>query len=89
MSKKVDFKLNLPGLNEVMRGPAMQGILREKGNQVAGRAKSMCPEGEYKAVTRSGRWIAVTWVSADNYEAAKDNSENNTLLKALHGGGKG
>lgn len=83
---KVDFKLNLPGLNQIMKGPEMQSILQVKGAEVASRAKSMCPKGEYDTRTVSGRWIATTFVSAENYEAIKDGYENNTLLKALGGG---
>lgn len=84
MSKKVDFKLNLKGLNEVMKGPAIQGVLQSKGKEVEGRARSMCPEGDYNTRTVSGRWIAATFVSVENKEALKDSYENNTLLKALH-----
>lgn len=89
MGKKVDFKLNLPGLNELMKGPAMQRELQSKGQQVESAARGMCPDGDYNTRTVSGRWIATTFVSAENYEALKDSYENNTLLKALHGGGKG
>ena len=89
MGKKVDFKLNLPGLNELMKGPAIQSVLQSKGEQVEAAARGMCPEGEYQTRTVTGRWIATTFVSAENHEAIKDGYENNTLLKALHGGGKG
>lgn len=86
---KVDFKLNLPGLNQLMRGAEMQGVLKEKGAEVMSRAYSMSqiPGSEYNMDTKPIRWIAVTNVRAGNYEARKDNYENNTLLKALRGGG--
>lgn len=82
MGKKIDFRLNLPGLNELMKGPAMQSKLQEKGEQVEAIARGMCPKGEYKTRTVTGRWIASTFVSTQNYEAMRDNLENNTLLKA-------
>lgn len=82
---KVDFKLDLPGLNQLMKGPEMQAILQSKGNEVASRAKSMCPKGEYDTRTVTGRWIATTFVSAENREAIQDGFEHNTLLKALGG----
>lgn len=82
MGKKVDFKINLPGLNELMKGPAMQSVLQSKGEQVEAAARGMCPEGEYQTRTVTGRWIATTFVSVENYEAMKDNYENNTLIKA-------
>ena len=82
MSKKVDFKLNLKGLNELMLGPAMKGVLQSKGEQIEANARSMCPKGEYKTRTVGGYHIATTYVSVQNYEAIKDNYENNTLIKA-------
>lgn len=82
MGKKIDFRLNLRGLNELMKGPAMQSKLQEKGEQVEANARGMCPKGEYKTRTVTGRWIATTFVSVQNYEAIKDNYENNTLIKA-------
>ena len=83
---KVDFKLDLKGLDELMKGPEMQTILQEKGNEVASRARSMCPDGEYQTRTVTGRFIATTFVSAENWEAIHDGFEHNTLLKALGGG---
>lgn len=83
---KVDFELNLPGLNELMKGAEMQSILQAQGDAVVSRAKSMCPEGEYNARTVTGRFIATTFVSAENWEAINDGYEHNTLLKALGGG---
>ena len=82
MGKKIDFRLNLPGLNELMKGPAMQQELQSKGEQVESAARGMCPGGEYQTRTVTGRWIATTFVSAENNEAIKDNYKNNTLLKA-------
>ena len=86
MSKGIDFKLDLPGLNRLMKSPEMQSILQEKGNEVASRARSMCPEGEYQTRTVVGNYIATTFVSAENWEAIHDGFEHNTLLKALGGG---
>ena len=83
---KVNFKLNLPGLNELMKSAEMQAILKEKGEGVASRAKSMCPDGEYAVNTKAIRWIAVCNISAENAEAVRDGFEHNTLLKALGGG---
>jgi len=83
---KVDFKLNLAGLNEIMKSGEMQSILDAKGNEIASRAKSMCPKGEYSVRTYPINFIAVCNVSAENFWAIKDGYENNTLLKALGGG---
>ena len=83
---KAKFELNLKGLNELMKGSEMQAILQEKGNEVESRARSMCPKGEYQTRTVTGRFIATTFVSAENWEAIHDGFEHNTLLKALGGG---
>lgn len=86
MGKKVDFKLDLKGLNELMTSPAMQGELQRTGERVEAAARGMCPKGEYKTRTVGGRQIAATWVSVQNREAMQDSLDNNTLLKALYGG---
>jgi len=83
---KVDFKLDLKGLNQLMSGPEVQSVLQSKGNEVASRARAMCPKGEYNTRTVTGRWISTTFVSAENFEAIRDGYKHNTLLKALGGG---
>lgn len=82
---KVDFKLNLPGLNQLMKSPEMQGILLQKAKEVEGRANSMKqdPKAEYYTMTKTINWIAVANVRCANGEAIHENLENNTLLKAL------
>ena len=86
---KVKFKLNLPGLNALMKGPEMQAVLASYGDRVLNAARNSAPAGaEFSANTRAINWIAVTTVRTDNYEAQKDNYDHNTLLKAL-GGARG
>lgn len=88
MSKKLDFKLNLPGLNELMKSPAMQAELEQKGAQIANSASAMSDGGEFKVRTVTGRWIATTYVSAEDGKAIHACFENNVLLKARDGGSK-
>jgi len=85
---KVRFELNLPGLNELMRGSEMQGILSEYGQDIMNRANGAATTkgATYSAETKPLNWIAVTNVRADNGAAIKDNLDNNTLLKSLGGG---
>ena len=83
---RVDFKLDIRGLNALMKSGEVQAELQSKGNEVASRARAMCPEGEYSVRTYPINWIAVCNVSAENYEAIRDGYEHNTLLKALGGG---
>lgn len=87
---KVDFKLNLPGLNELMKSPEMQSILTEKGAEVMARANGnvQIPDARFSMDTKTINWIAVTTVRADNNEAIAENLRNNTLLKSLLGGQK-
>lgn len=88
--RKVDFKLNLPGLNQLMKSPEMQSILSEKGAEVMARANAnaQISDAEYSMDTKTINWIAVTTVRADNGAAVYENYENNTLLKSLLGGAK-
>lgn len=87
---KVDFKLNLPGLNQLMKSPEMQSILSEKGAGVMARAQANAQrsDAEYSMNTKTINWIAVTTVRAENGTAVYENLEHNTLLKSLLGGGK-
>ena len=87
---KVDFKLNLPGLNALMKSPEIQTVLAEKGSEVMARANSNAhvPDAEYSMETKTINWIAVTTIRAENGAAVRENLENNTLLKSLLGGAK-
>ena len=82
---KVKVELNLRGINELMRGPAMQAVLQQAGEKVAAQAAAM-DSAEYAAQTYQIRWIAVTNVFPDSADAAHKNFERNTLLKVISGG---
>lgn len=78
----VRFKLNLPGLNELMKSAAMQGVLNSAASSIAAAAGS----GDYKVeAAHSISFIAIASVSAATRKARKDCNENNTLLKAAGG----
>jgi hypothetical protein len=79
---KVGIKLNMPGINAVMKGDGIQSVLKAAGDSVA----SSAGEG-YAAEVRTINWIAVCNVYPDSKEAAKDNYKNNSLLKALSSSG--
>lgn len=74
----VKFELNLPGLNELMKSAEMQSALLEAGNAVANAAGP-----EYAAEVHTANYIAISNVYPNSKEAAHDNFENNTLLKAI------
>ena len=79
---KVKFKLNLKGLNELMKSDAMQTVLDGYGSQVAGKA-SNSSGAEYAYRTHLASWVAITNAYPDAKEAARDNYKHNTLLKSL------
>lgn len=78
MSKLVRFKLDRAGVRALLKSGAMQDVLAEQADAVAGRCG-----GGYE--TRSG--MASTRALATVYpataEARRDNHKNNTLEKAL------
>ena len=78
MAKDVKFKLNLPGLNELMKSGEMQSALLEAGQAVANNAG-----GDYAAEVHVANWIAISNVYPDSKAAANDNFRHNTLLKSL------
>lgn len=75
------FVLNRPGVAELMRSDAMQAVLQDYARNVQGRAGS-----GYGISTHVGKTRANCSVYAATGEARRDNSQNNTLLKALGGG---
>lgn len=72
------FELNLSGLNELMKSPEMEAALEEAGQAVANAAG-----GEYAHSVHQANFVAICNVYPDSKEAAKENYEENTLLKAL------
>ena len=73
----VTFKLNLQGLNELMKSSEMQRALLTAGHAVANAAG-----GDYAAEVHTANFIAIANVYPNSKAAAKENYEENTLLKA-------
>ena len=73
-----DFKLDIHGLNELMKSDEMKAHLKEAGSQVAKAAG-----GEYDHKTYTLNFVAVENIFPTSFKAARDNTKNNTLLKAL------
>lgn len=82
MAKRVEFELNISGLQELMKSPEMQSALQAAGESVASAAG-----GDYGVRVHTADYVAIANVYPDSKEAAKDNYENNTLLKALGSSG--
>lgn len=70
----VKFELNLPGLNELMKSPEMQGVLNSAAAQIAGNAGS--GEGSVERA-HSISFVAIASVRGSN--------ENGDLEKAMGG----
>lgn len=77
MAKKTKIELNLPGLNEVMKGAEMQTALLSAASAVASSAGDGYGFGVHTA-----NFVAIANVFPDSAEAAKDNYENNSIVKA-------
>ena len=75
------FKLNLAGLNELMKSTAMAAVL----DQAAGAVASAAGDGYEVEKAHPIRFVGISAVHASTYKAKLDNSENNTLLKAVGG----
>ncbi len=75
---KPEFKLDVAGLNELMKSAPMQAHLTAAGNAVARAAG-----GDYGVRTHTASFVAITNVYADSKQAVRDTYEKNTLVKAL------
>lgn len=78
MSKFI-FKLNRSGVAELMKSQAMQDVLSEHAKTIKERAGDGYEQDIYVGKNRAN-----AMVKAESFKARKDNSENNTLLKAVH-----
>ena len=84
MSKGFKFELNNKGVIELFKSPAVQAWLQDCGDYVADLAEGMAQvEGsEYSARAHLADRTAIVNVYPDSKEAAHDNYEHNTLMKA-------
>lgn len=80
---KVKIKLNMPGINAVMKSGGIKSMIKQAGEQVAAAAGDGYAAGE----ARDLNWICVVNVYPETKEAGHDNFKNNTLLKALNSSG--
>lgn len=78
MSKFI-FELNRSGVAELMKSQAMQDVLSEHAKTIKDRAGDGYEQDIYVGKNRAN-----AMVKAETYKAKKDNSKNNTLLKAVH-----
>lgn len=77
---KFKFELNTAGVRELMQSSEMMAICE----QYANNAVAQLGDG-YEASTYTGKTRVNASVIATSYEARKENSENNSILKAVGG----
>lgn len=86
MAKKVTFKMNIAGFDEVRNSGPVQARCHEAARAVASRANSMT-RGLFYSDVRPGRKRCHAMVKPSDGErgniAVKDNLRKNILLKAL------
>lgn len=75
---KIEFKLNSGGVRELLKSEAMQAVLTEKASAIRSRAGDGYEQDIYVGKNRANAMVRAT-----TYQAKKDNSKNNTLLKAV------
>lgn len=73
----VRFKLNLKGLNELMKSGEMQSIL----NDAASRIASASGDGYEVEAAHPISFVAIASVYAGSRSARKDNNDHKTLQK--------
>ena len=74
----IKFELNKDGVRQLLQSPEMLNVCKS----YADNAKNALGEG-YEVTTRVGKTRVNAEIAATTYKARKDNSENNTILKAL------
>lgn len=78
---KTKFELDLAGLNELMKGAEMRAVLNSAANQIA----SSAGDGYEVESAHPISFVAIAAVHAATPAARRENSEDNTLLKAAGG----
>jgi len=74
----VKIELNRAGVRELLRSSEMMAICKEHADATAGSLGS-----GYEVTTHTGKNRVNAEVAAVTYAARKENSENNTILRAL------
>ena len=75
---KVKIELNSSGIRQLLKSEEMGQMLKQQAKQVRARCGSGYSTDLYQASSR-----VIAGVFAETAEAAKQNSRENTLLKAL------
>ena len=78
MADRLRVELNRAGVGALLKSPELEALLRERAGEIAGR----CGAGYETDTAHMGtRVIASVYTGTE--DAARDNAENNTILRAL------
>ena len=78
--KKTGFELNYEGVGQLLKSEEMKNICKS----YADTAVRKLGDG-YSVSTYTGKTRVNASVRAETFEARKENSQNNTILKAVYG----
>lgn len=88
MARRVDVRLNLAGINELMTSDEVQGLVDEAGQEIATTAG---PGYEYVPLGRGSRagarYVARGYVQTTDLDSIIHNVRTNSLLRAVYGKG--
>lgn len=84
---KMNFKLDINGLRELMKSEEMQTVLTEAGEDVANIASNMSDGEPYGVRPHTASYVAIANIYPDSEAAAKMNSDMNIAVKALSSSG--
>jgi hypothetical protein len=78
MARKVKVKLNLPGINAVMKSPGVVDVLGREARSIAHAAGP----GFTSATDNSHPWVARAWVRAETRAAKVAEARHKVLTRA-------
>lgn len=82
---KVDFELDIEGLQELMKSSEMQQILNETATSVADKARMQTGNEDFGHDVRVASYVAIGTVFPQSEAAARASYQDNVLEKSLSG----
>ena len=78
---KPNVKLNLKGVNEIMKSAEVEADLMRRGRKIAAAAGP-----GFEAVSEPHKWIARVYVQAETHAARRAEAKDRVLSRALDAG---
>lgn len=82
---KVDFELDIEGLQELMKSSEMQQILNETATSVADKARMQTGGEDFGHDVRVASYVAIGTAFPQSEAAARASYQDNVLEKSLSG----